>query len=77
MAAILTTNQKEVLAFRNPRQAGLPVPTIIHLSYLPRRTSFLCYPNNYNHYVNYYRNTFSAWRREFGGDDRAGDQDAE
>ncbi|MCU0405207.1 MAG: hypothetical protein MUE99_11740 [Chitinophagaceae bacterium] len=23
-----------------------------------QRSKFLCYPNNYNHFVNYYRNTF-------------------
>jgi hypothetical protein len=26
--------------------------------YFCQRRRFLCYPNNYNHYVNYYRNTF-------------------
>jgi hypothetical protein len=26
--------------------------------FLPKEDRFLCYPNNYNYYVNYYRNTF-------------------
>jgi CheY-like chemotaxis protein len=49
---------RDVLAFRDPRQAGLPVPTINSSYIFARGDNFLCYPNNYNHYANYYRNTF-------------------
>lgn len=49
---------KEVLAFRDPKQAGLPVPNINSSYIFARSDNFLCYPNNYNHYANYYRNTF-------------------
>lgn len=54
----LNYEPKEVLAFRDPRDAGLPVPTINSSFIFAKEDSFLCYPNNYNYYVNYYRNTF-------------------
>jgi CheY-like chemotaxis protein len=50
--------QKEVLAFRDPREIGLPVPTVNSSFIFAKEDGFLCYPNNYNYYVNYYRNTF-------------------
>ncbi|GAO45030.1 bifunctional response regulator/alkaline phosphatase family protein [Flavihumibacter petaseus] len=49
---------KEVLAFRDPKEAGLPVPTVNSSYIFAKEDGYLCYPNNYNHYVNYYRNTF-------------------
>jgi DNA-binding response OmpR family regulator len=54
----LQYEQKDVLAFRDPRTAGLPVPAINSSYIFAREDGFLCYPNNYNHFVNYYRNTF-------------------
>lgn len=54
----LNYEPKEVLAFRNPREAGLPVPTVNSSYIFAKEDGFLCYPNNYNYYVNYYRNTF-------------------
>lgn len=54
----LNYEAKEVLAFRDPKEAGLPVPNINSSYIFAREDGFLCYPNNYNHYVNYYRNTF-------------------
>ncbi len=54
----LNYEPKEVLAFRDPREAGLPVPTINSSYIFAKEDRFLCYPNNYNYYVNYYRNTF-------------------
>ncbi len=54
----LNYEPKEVLAFRDPREAGLPVPTVNSSYIFAKEDGFLCYPNNYNHYVNYYRNTF-------------------
>ncbi|HEY0434581.1 MAG TPA: bifunctional response regulator/alkaline phosphatase family protein [Chitinophagaceae bacterium] len=54
----LNYEPKDVLAFRDPRQAGLPVPTVNSSYIFAREDGYLCYPNNYNHYVNYYRNTF-------------------
>lgn len=54
----LNYEPKEVLAFRDPKEAGLPVPTVNSSFIFAREDSFLCYPNNYNYYVNYYKNTF-------------------
>jgi len=54
----LNYDPKDVLAFRDPREAGLPVPTINSSFIFAKEDNFLCYPNNYNYYVNYYRNTF-------------------
>ncbi|NML20552.1 bifunctional response regulator/alkaline phosphatase family protein [Pseudoflavitalea sp. G-6-1-2] len=49
---------KDVLAFRDPKEAGLPVPTVNSSYIFAKEDLYLCYPNNYNYYVNYYRNTF-------------------
>ncbi|MBG9376514.1 response regulator [Panacibacter sp. DH6] len=54
----LNYEPKEVLAFRNPNEAGLPVPTVNSSFIFAKEDGFLCYPNNYNYYVNYYKNTF-------------------
>ena len=54
----LNYEPREVLAFRDPREAGLPVPSINSSYIFAKEDGFLCYPNNYNYYVNYYRNTF-------------------
>lgn len=54
----LNYDPKEVLAFRDPRQAGLPVPTVNSSFIFAKEDGYLCYPNNYNHFANYYRNTF-------------------
>lgn len=54
----LNYEQKDVLAFKDPREAGLPVPNVNSSFIFAKEDGFLCYPNNYNHYVNYYRNTF-------------------
>lgn len=54
----LNYEPKDVLAFRDPREAGLPVPNVNSSFIFAKGDLFLCYPNNYNHFVNYYRNTF-------------------
>jgi YesN/AraC family two-component response regulator len=54
----LNYEPKEVLAFRDPKEAGLPVPTVNSSFIFAKEDGYLCYPNNYNHYANYYRNTF-------------------
>jgi len=54
----LNYEAKEVLAFRDPREGGLPVPNVNSSFIFAKGDMFLCYPNNYNHFVNYYRNTF-------------------
>ena len=54
----LNYEPKEVLVFRDPREAGLPVPTLNSSFIFAKEDGYLCYPNNYNYYANYYRNTF-------------------
>lgn len=54
----LQYEDKDVLAFRKPAEAGLPAPNISSTFIFAKGDVFLCYPNNYNHYVNYYKNTF-------------------
>ena len=54
----LNYDPKDVLAFRDPREAALPVPNVNSSFIFAKEDVFLCYPNNYNHFVNYYRNTF-------------------
>lgn len=54
----LNYNPKEVYEARNPGDIFLP-KTNVSTSYIfCRRNDFFAYPNNYNYYVNYYRDTF-------------------
>ena len=43
------------LKIETSRPARAECKFLIHFA---KEDGFLCYPNNYNHYVNYYRNTF-------------------
>jgi response regulator of citrate/malate metabolism len=54
----LNYDDADVLAFKNPADAGLPSPTINSSYIFARESSYLCYPNNYNHFVNFFRDTF-------------------
>jgi hypothetical protein len=54
----LNYENKDVLAFKDPRDAGLPAPNVNSSFIFAKGDGFLCYPNNYNYYVNYFRNTF-------------------
>jgi len=48
----------DVFSVKEPKDAGLPIPTVNSSFIFAKEDSYLCYPNNYNHYVNYFRNTF-------------------
>lgn len=54
----LDFNAREVHAYRDPELGGLPKYTINSSFVFAGGQDFLCYPNNYNHYVNLYKNTF-------------------
>lgn len=54
----LNYDPRNVLAFRDPQEAGLPRPNVNSSYIFAKEDGFLCYPNNYNHFANYYRNTF-------------------
>ena len=51
-------NKKEVFEVIKPEDAGLPVTNISSSYIFACNSDFFAYPNNYNHYVKYYRNTF-------------------
>jgi CheY-like chemotaxis protein len=48
----------EVFEVRNPADAFLPRTNVSSNFVFCRNNDFFAYPNNYNYYVNYYRNTF-------------------
>jgi hypothetical protein len=49
---------KEVLAFREPVVAGLPTPTVNSSYIFAREDGFLCYPNHFHQYAQFYKNSF-------------------
>lgn len=54
----LTFEDKEVLAFKNPKDVFLPSINMSSSFIFAKEDYFFAYPNNYNHYVSYYRNTY-------------------
>lgn len=54
----LTYNKKEVFEIRDPHKAGLPSPNLSTAYIFATGDDFFAYPNNYNYYVQYYKDTF-------------------
>jgi CheY-like chemotaxis protein len=54
----LQYERKDVLEIRDPEKAGLPKPNVSSTFIFAKEDKFFLYPNNYNHYHNYYKNTF-------------------
>ena len=54
----LAYNQKEVYEVKNPAKIGLPSPNLSSTYIFATNEDFFAYPNNYNYYVSYYKNTF-------------------
>lgn len=54
----LKYNSKEVFEIRDPESIYLPKPNVSTAYVFTRSNDFFAYPNNYNYYVNYYKNTF-------------------
>ena len=54
----LNYNPKEVLEIRDPEKIGLPSPNLSSKYIFAMNDDFFAYPNNYNYYVSYYKNTF-------------------
>ncbi len=54
----LSYNAKEVFVIKEPAKAMLPVPNLSTSYVFTTGNTFFAYPNNYNYYVNYYKNTF-------------------
>ena len=54
----LSYNPREVFVIREPHRAHLPAPNISTTYVFATGDSFFAYPNNYNYYVSYYKDTF-------------------
>ncbi|HSM63771.1 MAG TPA: bifunctional response regulator/alkaline phosphatase family protein [Gillisia sp.] len=54
----LTYENKDVLAAKDPKKIHLPSINMSSSFIFAKGDSFFAYPNNYNYYVNYFRNTY-------------------
>lgn len=54
----MSYNPKEVFEIRDPHKIGLPSPNVSSAYIFAGNDDFFAYPNNYNYYVSYYKNTF-------------------
>jgi CheY-like chemotaxis protein len=54
----MTYDSKYIFEIRDPAKAGLPSPNLSTKYIFATNETFFAYPNNYNYYVSYYRNTF-------------------
>ncbi|MCF0189447.1 MAG: PglZ domain-containing protein [Bacteroidaceae bacterium] len=54
----LAYNPREVFEVKDPKRIGLPAPNISTTYIFATGQDFIAYPNNYNYYVSYYKNTF-------------------
>ena len=54
----LNYNPKQVYEIKQPTRFGLPSPNVSTTYIFATNRDFFAYPNNYNHYVQYYTDTF-------------------
>lgn len=54
----LQYDRKEVLAIDDPMQVGLPRPNMSSKFIFAKHDTYFLYPNNYNYYQKYFRDTF-------------------
>ncbi|MDR1609920.1 MAG: PglZ domain-containing protein [Candidatus Symbiothrix sp.] len=54
----LAYNPKEIFEIKDPESIGLPSPNISTRYIFAMNNDFFTYPNNYNYYVQYYKDTF-------------------
>ncbi len=54
----LACDSKDVFTIRDPQKAQLPAPNISSSYVFATGNTFFAYPNNYNYYVTYYKDTF-------------------
>ena len=54
----LSYNEKEVFTVANPEDAFLPKGAMSSAYVFTKAEDFFVYPNKFNHFVNYYNNTF-------------------
>ncbi len=58
MGKNLQYEPKDVFEIRKPEEAGLPKPYLSATYIFAKEDRYFLYPNNYNYYNTYYRNTF-------------------
>jgi len=58
MGRNLQFEPRDVFEIKKPEEAGLPRPNISSSYIFAKEDKYFLYPNNYNHYNVYYRNTF-------------------
>ena len=51
-------DKREVFEIKNPADGMLPRQHVSQTFVFARNNDFFAYPNNYNYFVNYYKNTF-------------------
>ena len=54
----LSFEANDVFAIDKPKDAFLPQVNVSQSFIFAKGDRFFAYPNNFNHYVNYYKNTF-------------------
>lgn len=54
----LSYNPKQVYEIKTPERYGLPSPNVSSTYIFATNHDFFAYPNNYNYYVGYYKDTF-------------------
>ena len=54
----LSYNEKDVYAVKNPKDIQLPSSHMTSSFVFAKEDLFFAYPNNYNHFVKYYKNTY-------------------
>ena len=54
----LSYDEKDVLAVKDPKSIHLPSVAMNSTFIFAKDNLFFAYPNNYNYYVNYFRNTY-------------------
>ena len=54
----LNYDKRDVLEIKDPKTVGLPRPNVSSSFIFAKDDIFFLYPNNYNHFNNYYKNTF-------------------
>ena len=54
----LSYEEKDVFAVKNPADVGLPSSSMTSEFIFAKEDLFFAYPNNFNHYVKYFKNTY-------------------
>ena len=58
MGKNLNYNPKDIFEIRDPYDVHLPKSNVTSKYIFAINSDYFVYPNNYNYYVNYYKNTY-------------------